>query len=438
MLTTALLTLVAALALFASGRLLLAFLPPGWPGWAPGLGTRELGATVGASWLLGSLAHAALAMVTIAVATGADLGPPQTYTYFAIVYGGVHAILVMLVVSRAPAKLRPRHEAPLPRTDWFAVALTSATVAIAAWIARGDLEDRRVDFAGSFGDLKLPLAFEWLALTSHVVIPLALTLLLVGALRQLGLKHWGASLVGLGTLASYVELVEDPFRHLEGPHLPPLLPLLVLLAACVLGLVWARRADRRARTIGLLLLSTLPLSAGVDAAPLVAIGLCIVLFALPAGGRRPASPWVLLVLTISAVLGVTHLSIARFVPDQEFFVAVQPRSVSLPEFENWRAWLAPPAIALIASWYSARRSKVRDEPHAGRLAWALAIGMPLLLAMAAWLDGAVQTGIAAVGAGWGFTLPYLVLGWTPALLVFLAIHFGPREAHADVAAADPT
>ena len=109
-----------------------------------------------------------------------------------------------------------------------------------------------------------------------------------------------------------------------------------------------------------------------------------------------------------------------------------------------RLWLAPPACVLIVSWYLSRYSRAKDQPLVARRSWWLVALVPIVLTLTAWSDGAVMLDFeggwmtAQGGSEWNFSLPYLALGWTPALLVLLAVHFGPREARAKAVAADPT
>jgi len=441
MLTIALLTLFSAALLFASGRMLLAFLPPGWPGWAPGMGARELGATVGASWLLGSLAHAALATLTNLMALPRELEPAATYGSFVVAYLGVHAVLAVALFLRAPAKLRPRHESSPTRCSWIAAPFALATLAVAYWPFALQAETLVAGRPSGADFESVAHSMEWLAAFGFYSAPLALVLVLVGALGQLGIKSWAAWAVGFASLISYLGFVEDPILYLDRMQVPPLWPAFALTTACVVGLVWARRADRRARTLALLLLSTLTLTGSVEAVPAALVGLCAVLFALPAGGRRPIWPWTLLVLVTPAQLAIRYLMTSNMQLNYELTLVFRPRSIGLPDFEHWRFWLAPPVALLVASWYLSRHSRAKGEPFAARLSWWLVALVPFVLALTAWSDGAAYfafPGDEPFAYEWSFPLPFLVLGLTPALLVLLAVHFGPRETHATAASADPS
>lgn len=444
MLTNALLTLLVALVTLASGRLILAFLPPGWPGCAPGMGTRELGATVGVSWLVGSLAHTALAVLTDLMMLPVEQAEWRTvHDRFAAIYLGVHLVLAVALLLRSPAKLRPRHEAPAPRRDWLALLLALATFSVAGWITfRGELAE--IDSGGARALERVARASLLLVVVGPTLGIVSLVLLLVGALGQLGIRRWVAWSVGLASLLSYLELTEDPFRHLYGNWVPPLYPAMIVLVACVTGLVWAHRADRRARNIALLLISSLPLTAGADVVPAATLGLCFVLFALPAGTRRPVWPWVALLVTAPAQLALQYRFFSHQYSQHEYVPAFQPHSFALPAFDAWRLWLAPIVGVLIACWYLSRHSRVKDQPLVARRSWWLVALVPVLLALTAWSDGSVildfeGNWMSAQGrSAWHFSLPYLALGWTPALLVLLAVHFGPRETHATTVPLDPS
>jgi len=441
MLTIALLTLFSAALLFASGRMLLAFLPPGWPGWAPGMGARELGATIGTSWLLGSLAHSALAVLTNLFAIPNEPDAETLYATFIVAYLALHAVLAVALILRAPAKLRPRHETSSKDSNWIAAPFALATLAVASWPIVVATESVAAQFSASTGLESVAFAMEWLPVLGGDLAPLALVLVLVGALGQLGLKSWAAWAVGLGSLVSYLAFTVDPYMYLNNMQVPPLWPAFALTTACVVGLVWARRADRRARTLALLLLSTLTLTGSVEAVPAALVGLCAVLFALPAGGRRPIWPWTLLVLVTPAQLAIRYLMTSNMQLNYELTLVFWPRSIGLPDFEHWRFWLAPPVALLVASWYLSRHSRAKGEPFAARLSWWLVALVPFVLALTAWSDGAAYfafPGDEPFAYEWSFPLPFLVLGLTPALLVLLAVHFGPRETHATAAAADPS
>lgn len=441
MLITALFTLIASLVLFASGRLVLAFFPPGWPGFAPGMGTRELGATIGASWFLGALVQVVIATLANLILVPLDTDPQAIYISFVMAYLGLHALLIIAVKLRAPAKLRPRHEVTASQPNWFACLLALATVGVAVWQMLINVDALRTDFAASFGDAHFAFALEWLAVTGRYLAPLALVLVMIGALGQLGLASWVAWSVGIGSLLSFVTIVEEPFGELGDRVLPSTWSALALTVACVVGLVWARRADRRARTWCLLSLAIHPLIAETEAIAASLVGLCIVLFATPAGGRRPLWPWALVVVTVSANLMHLYTSLASLDSGFELQFEFTPHAIVLPELDHWRLWLTPPIGLLIASWYWARSSKLKDQRIAARLSWLLVAIVPLVLALTAWSEGAAQFTFAFSGGSsfdWTFSLPYLVLGWTPALLVLLAVHFGPREARATAIPAVPS
>jgi hypothetical protein len=78
--------LVDCLLQLAVGRLVLAWLPPGWPGYGD---REELGATLSASWLIGALAVALLPL------------------------WWVWALVLGVRLATLPGSLRPRHGRPL-------------------------------------------------------------------------------------------------------------------------------------------------------------------------------------------------------------------------------------------------------------------------------------------------------------------------------------
>ncbi|HIG10077.1 MAG: hypothetical protein ABGY71_08845 [bacterium] len=139
---------VDSLIQFAVGRLLLAWLPPGWPGYADRL---ELGATLTASWLLGGL--------------GLQLVPP----------GWFWVLLLVLRLVSLPGGLRPRHGRPvalgifhggvflaLVGALWAGWSQAATVVVSALWSVSGlmvwrTMADRRARLLGLFGLVALAL-----------------------------------------------------------------------------------------------------------------------------------------------------------------------------------------------------------------------------------------------------------------------------------------
>lgn len=435
MLITALFLIVAAAWFFASGRLLLAFFPPGWPGWAPGMGTRELGATVGASWLLGATALWAQSSVVNVLLVGAE--PARAEDILAVhtqVYLGLHVVLLIAARLRAPAKLRPRHErATRARFDFSPVFAVHA-VLLAAIPALYALDGLREELGASTEIASTQAAMFFAGAVPEHLVPLGIAFVLVGALVRLGVARLAAWLVGSGWLLAGLltdpDLLREPVtlaRSAPGPR-----ELQTFLLACVLGLVWARTADRRARGIALLLLATLPLAANFGVTVTALIGLVILRFAVPSGGSM-RWPWVLWFACALTPIVHYYVLLRDVLPAEELTFGVHASHFTIADFEHWRWWLTPPAAVLLWCWVRSRTPSDADDRRLVRIAgWLVALA-PALLVMQVALRDAVGFGLEGLPYEWDVerlvTLRYFVLGWTPALLLLVLANFAPRVAH---------
>lgn len=447
MLITALLALLAALLLFLSGRLILAFLPPGWPGFAPGMGTRELGATIGGSWLLGSLMLKLSAQVADFFLVSFGIEFETSFTGLEVGYIGVHVLLALALVLRAPAKLRPRHEWSRPSNSWLVRLLALALIALACCPTLVEVDVLRAEAQAADALAQPYFIVRWLHDVRVGLTPLALTLVLIGALQQLGLRAWVAWLTGLGCIASYLAMADEFLRQLPDFGDVDRIPLYALLVACIVGLVWARRADRRARTLALLMLAMLPLGFDIAAVPAALIGLSVVLFALPAGGRKPAWPWVLAIALLLSQLAYQWMfrgyQWRHAAPQLEIeqILCFYPPELTLERLDSWRLWLTAPVIVVIAVWFQARRSLADSVPYSFRVSWLLVALIPIAFFATGYADQTILLSTADEGTwshNWRFELSDVVLAWVPALLVLVAVHFGPREAHANTTAVVPS
>jgi len=427
----ALLPLVGLLVLFAGGRLVLAFLPPGWPGWAPGMGRRELGATIGASGLLGLvLVQVCSTMAFLVGMAREDLGDVnlQFWTLFSV-YFAVIAVLALAALLRAPAKLRPRHEYTRPRTRWFVWLLAALVTVASAWPAfrtySASLSERPESIA-------YQLSLFWkVSLLWGSVTDLCVVLLLAGALGQLRRANWMPWVVA-GCVLACLQLseVEHAAKQLYGMQSSRLAASLSL--ALAVALVWNRRADRRALTLAYLLLASMPILDKSDT-PVAATGILLITIFLP-GKARVSWPWIVLLVSVAARLSSEIAGTRQL--DMPFGISIPYPVLTLGDL--YLRGPLPVAFVALASvlWLASPWAKRRDEaaglvpvPAEKRVLTAHILATPVALLLATWFRGTSfinwEDSFFGGFSGASMDLRDFLLGWMPSMLLLAGLTFAP-------------
>jgi hypothetical protein len=333
------------LALLAfAGRVLLAWLPPGEPGWHR---PAELPTTWAASHLLGWIAFQTECRVA------RELGLSFSWPGFLLPF----ALLALLRLAALPGAMVPRHGVRRPRETPLSRALLAALVLGLAAVALEALRSGEHALASGRRELSVWRAarpFESYVLgLADPAERAALALLVLHGLSAIPVRPVAARLGALAVLLA----ASTPAARAAAESHPGL--ALGFGAGVASGAAWFARADPRALALASLSFGAC-LAAAPSGAPFGIAGLAALALALHPNARKRALPWALVALLVVGLpwqLARSALELANGGLRGLALPLAEPARALL----DWRSagplWLlVPPAI-----WIAWRRARPDDR-----------------------------------------------------------------------------